>query len=73
MTPTERWTANTRFLDRQIRDGAVFKLPHRAQDARPGSDFAKEVKYLRGKGYQVSDDGLTMTKGACNSAATRLC
>lgn len=73
MTKTERWAANARFLDRQIRDGAVFRLSHRAQDAKPGSDFAREVKYLKDKGYRVLDGGYTMTKEACNSAATRLC
>jgi hypothetical protein len=73
MSPAQQWAANQKFLDRQISDNAIFKLSTSARDAMPGTAFAKEVSYLKNKGYEVSKDGYTMTRRGCNTASTRLC
>jgi RHS repeat-associated protein len=73
MTPAQQWAANTRFLDRQIASGAVFRLFTPAHLARPGSPFAREISYLTSRGYEISRDGLSMTRQACTTAQTRIC
>ena len=74
LTKEQAWAANTRFLDRQIAAGAVFKLSTPAHAAKKGSDFANEIRYLKDRGYTVSRSGSTMLPPKpCNTAASRLC
>lgn len=74
MTKDELWQANKNWLDRQIEDKAVFRLSTPANEARPGSTFAREVQHLKDSGYKVSKDGLTMRPGVRNDCTgTRLC
>ncbi|GIH22739.1 type IV secretion protein Rhs [Acrocarpospora phusangensis] len=55
LTPTEQWALNEAFLDRAIADGHVFVRA--TKDARPGSAYAREIAYLKSKGYVLSPDG----------------
>ena len=74
MTPAQQWAANRTFLDRQIARGSTFRLATPAQQARAGSAYAREVAYLRGRGYRLSRDGRTLSRPLrriCNG--TRIC
>jgi hypothetical protein len=57
MTPSEQWAANQRFLDRTIARGDEVILASPIDDLPPTSSFAKELRYMRSKGYRVSEDG----------------
>ena len=57
MTPDEQWAANQRFLDRTIARGDEIILASPIKDVPPQSAFAKELRYMRSKGYRVSEDG----------------
>ena len=57
MTPAEQWAANQRFLDRTISRGDDIVLASPIEDLPPKSSFAKELGYMRSKGYRVSEDG----------------
>jgi len=57
MTPDEMWAANRRFLDRTIARGDDIILATPIKDVPPTSVFAKELRYMRSKGYRVSEDG----------------
>jgi hypothetical protein len=57
MTPDEQWAANQRFLDRTISRGDEIILSSPVKDLPPQSAFAKELRYMRSKGYRVSKDG----------------
>ena len=63
MTPAERWEANRKFLDRTISRGDEIVLSNPASQAKPGTTFYDEIKYLESRGYRVSDDGLHMLPG----------
>lgn len=60
MSEEQRWAANTKFLDRTVtrRDSVLLATP--AQSARPGSYYAREIEYMKQKGYTVSDDGMSL-------------
>lgn len=60
MTPAQRWAANTKFLDRMIARGDQIILSNSGHAAQRGTSFFKEIQYLLGKGYKLSDDGLRM-------------
>jgi hypothetical protein len=60
MSEDQRWVANTTFLDRTINRGDAVILATPAQSARPGSYYAREIDYMRQRGYVVSDDGLRL-------------
>jgi len=60
MTPTQRWAANKKFLDRMIFKSDEVILSNAANRAKLGSSFFREIEYLKSKGYRVSDDGLRM-------------
>jgi hypothetical protein len=51
---------NREDIDRMIRPGDDVVLSTTAKEARPGSFFARELKYLAGEGYTVSPDGLRL-------------
>jgi filamentous hemagglutinin len=60
MSEDQRWAANTTFLDRTIDRGDTVILATPAQSARPGSYYAREIEYMRQKGYAVSSDGIRL-------------
>jgi hypothetical protein len=60
MSEAERWAANTKFLDRMIARGDDVILATRADLAKPGSYFARELEYLLSKGFKLSEDGLRL-------------
>lgn len=62
MTAAEQWAANTKFLDRQIANGARFRLASPISEAKVGTAFRKEVDYLEKKGYELSKDGKYLVK-----------
>ncbi len=62
MPETEKWAANQKFLDRAIARSDEIVLATAHTSARPNSFFAKELEYLKTKGYRVSPDGRTMKK-----------
>jgi RHS repeat-associated protein len=68
MTPAQQWGANKTFLDRAIARGAAFRLASPASEARAGTFFAKELEYLKGKGYELSNDGMALAKKTCTSS-----
>jgi len=57
MTDAERWNANQKFLDRLIKRGDEVILSTPANQARRGSFFERELKYLQNQGYKLVDDG----------------
>jgi Bacterial TSP3 repeat len=57
MTPDEQWAANRRFLDRTIARGDEIILATPVKNVPATSAFAKELRYMRSKGYRVSKDG----------------
>ncbi len=62
---TERWAANTKFLDNMISQGKNFLFSNNAYDTlknAPNSDFAKEIRYLLEKGYEIVQNGWQMIK-----------
>jgi hypothetical protein len=60
MTPAARWAANQRFLDQAISRGDDIILATSGHAAKPGTTFFREIEYLLGKGYTISDDGMRM-------------
>lgn len=62
MSPTERWAANQKFLDRAIARGDDIVLATPLDKIRPGSYFARELKYLSSKGYVPNADGTRLVK-----------
>jgi RHS repeat-associated protein len=64
MTDAERIAANTKFLDRGIAAGANFVSTMRIRDVMRTKDhpwLRYEVEYLLNAGYQIADDGYTLT------------
>ncbi len=62
MSSVMQWRFNKRFLDKQIKDKARIVLTTPARQASPGSIYARELSYLRSKGYVVSKDGMEMVR-----------
>ena len=62
MSETERWEANKKFLDRTIKRGDDVILSNSIQTARPGSTFAKEIKYFLQNSYKIAENGWKLTK-----------
>ncbi len=60
MSASEKWATNQKFLDDMIARGDNVVLATKASTAEPGSFYAKELEYLAGKGYRVSDDGMSL-------------
>ncbi len=63
MSEAEKWAANKTFLDRAIKKGAKFILATPMTDIKRGNWLKREIDYLLEMGYQLSDDGTTLTKG----------
>lgn len=57
MSPDEQWAANQRFLDRTIARGNEIRLSTRADRARPGSFYERELEYLISKAYMPNRRG----------------
>jgi hypothetical protein len=57
MSDAEQWAANRRFLDRTIARGDEIILASPVKDVPARSAFARELRYMRAKGYRVSKDG----------------
>ncbi len=51
MSDEAKWQANQKFLDRAIARGAVICLATPPGEAPPTGFYAKELEYLRSKGY----------------------
>jgi len=62
MSTDERWAENVKFLDEAIAKGDKFILSNSGRNAKPGSFFYKELRYLESKGYEISQDGLHLIK-----------
>lgn len=62
MTPEEQWSATTGFFDKKIAANHNFRLATPLERARPGSYYIRELKYLFGKGYMLSPDGLWLVR-----------
>jgi RHS repeat-associated protein len=62
MSTSERWAANTKFLDRAITRGDQFILSNSAFYAKEGTYFLKELQYLYSKGYKAAADGMSLVK-----------
>jgi filamentous hemagglutinin len=60
MAPAEQWAANQKFLDRAIARGDEIILASPVGEAKPGSFFARELEYLRWKGFTLGRDGSRM-------------
>lgn len=63
MLPDERWAANARFLDRLIGRGDDVVLATPLDRVRPGSTLEREIEYLLGRGYVISEDGWRLLLG----------
>jgi RHS repeat-associated protein len=62
MTPSERWIANQRFLDRVVARGDNIRLSNSAFSAKAGTSFYNELQYLYSKGYKPTSDGMSLVK-----------
>jgi RHS repeat-associated protein len=62
MTPSERWIANQKFLDRVIVRGDNIRLSNSAFTAKSGTSFYNELQYLYSKGYKPAADGMSLIK-----------
>lgn len=62
MTKAEQWTANQKFLDRAIANGAEFNLATPIDKVRPGSYLEKEINYLTSQDYKLNFDGTKLVK-----------
>jgi hypothetical protein len=62
MTDAERWTANTKFLDRTIMRQDNIILSNSAFEARQGTSFYNELQYLYSKGYTPAPNGMSLIK-----------
>ena len=60
MSPSQQWAANVKFLDRAIARGDTFYLATPAANARAGSWYARELKYLNSRGYTINSEGTQM-------------
>ena len=62
MTDAERWAANQKFRDRAIARGNEIILETAPSAARPGSVFARELQYLRERGFRPTPDGTRLIR-----------
>lgn len=63
MTPAERWAANQQFLDELIAQGDEIILSNPVKDIKKvRGTFRKELNYLLGHGYKLSDNGKKLIK-----------
>jgi hypothetical protein len=64
LTEEEQWAANEKFLDRDIAQGATFRLATPIDEMKEGSAYAREINYLFSNGYTFnrSGDGLISGK-----------
>jgi hypothetical protein len=60
MPLAKQWVANQKFLDRMIARGDEVILASPVKAAEPGTFFARELAYLRSKGFTLSSDGTRM-------------
>jgi RHS repeat-associated protein len=63
MSDVERWTANTKFLERTINRGDDILLATPLNKVTPGSYFERELEYLSKSGYRLSTDGTRLVPG----------
>lgn len=63
MSEAEQWAANQKYLDRAIEKGDQFLLSTPVEEADIGTFFRRELDYLEGKGYCMSEDGMTLVPG----------
>jgi hypothetical protein len=59
-----QWRENRKFLDRAINRGDRIRLSTRPRFASPGGGYAREIAYLRGRGYRVSKNNKWMVAPA---------
>jgi hypothetical protein len=62
MSDEQRWEANRKFLDAAIARGDEFRLSTTADKARADSYYARELDYLKRRGYTITSDGKRMIK-----------
>ncbi len=62
LTDAERWALNQQFLDEAIARESEIVLATPLDEMRRGSFFEREINYLRGKGFRLSDDGTRMVR-----------
>jgi hypothetical protein len=63
LTPSQRWAANTHFLDTRIAAGDRVLLSVPKGDIRPGSYLAQEVQYLTSNGYRWTNQWSLVPRG----------
>lgn len=63
LTPSQRWAANTHFLDTRIAAGDRVLLSVPKGDIRPGSYLAQEVQYLTSNGYRWTNQWSLLPRG----------
>ena len=64
MTPDQQWTATQKFLDSVIahKGDLLFNKSIKSIASQSG-EFRKELDYVSQKGYVLSKDGWSMTRG----------
>ncbi len=63
MSKAEQWGANKKFLDRMIKRGDDIVLSNPVKNVKDVSGaFRKELDYLMGQGFKLSDDGARLIK-----------
>jgi hypothetical protein len=60
VSPVDQWAANQKFLDRMIARGDDVILASPVKAAEPATFFARELEYLRSRGFTLSSDGTRM-------------
>lgn len=63
LTPAQRWSANTHFLDTRIAAGDRVLLSVPKGDIRPGSYLAQEVQHLTSNGYRWTNQWSLVPRG----------
>ncbi len=63
LTPSQRWAANTHFLDTRIAGGDRVLLSVPKGNIRPGSYLAQEVQYLTSNGYRWTNQWSLVPRG----------
>ncbi|MFC8447900.1 polymorphic toxin-type HINT domain-containing protein [Kitasatospora sp. NPDC057223] len=63
LTPEEQWGANQRFLDRGIKEGAIFRLGTPIDEMKMNSVYVREVNYLLSNGYTFNKAGDALVSG----------
>ena len=60
MNSVQMWRANRKFLERAVKRGHEIRLATHGRTAKKGSGFARELAFLRSKGYRLSPNGMKM-------------